>query len=157
LSFSTHRDASPAQFRLIRQRNAGAEPKKGLPNKKMGFDPQKRLAKSHKTGNVEDRIWCELMKLHTINIKKPMKELVGRKRESVEKKRKEHLPVAARGLGDPLGARKDDGVVVGDETFHLGLVQLLLRESKGHPACCGVRHLPLGHLVIRRQVLHTHL
>jgi hypothetical protein len=53
----------------------------------MGFDPQERLAKSHKIGNVEDRVRCELVKLHTVNIKKPTKELVGRKRESAEKER----------------------------------------------------------------------
>jgi hypothetical protein len=52
----------------------------------MGFDPQKRLAKSHETGNMEDRVRCKLVKLHTVNIKKPTKELVGRKRESAEKK-----------------------------------------------------------------------
>jgi hypothetical protein len=66
----------------------------------MGFDTQKRLAKGQKTGNVEDRIWCELVKLHTVNIKKPTKEFptkefVGRKRESAEKKSEEHHPVAA--------------------------------------------------------------
>jgi hypothetical protein len=123
----------------------------------MGFDPQKRLAKSHKTGDVEDRIWCELVKLHTVNIKKPTKELVGRKRESTEKKGKEHHPVATLGLGDPLGAGEDDGVIVGDETIRLGLIQLLLRESRGYQARRGICRLPLGHLVLRRQMLHTHL
>jgi hypothetical protein len=121
----------------------------------MGFDTQKRLAKSHKTGNVEDRIWCELVKLHTVNIKKPTKEFVGRKRESAEKESEEHHLVAARGLGDPLGDREDDGVLVGNETVRLGLVQLLLRKSRGHPAHCRVR-FTLGHLVLLHQVLHTH-
>jgi hypothetical protein len=106
---------------------------------------------------VEDRVRCELVKLHTVNIKKPTKELMGRKREFAEKESEEHHPVAARGLGDPLGAREDDGVIVGDETVRLGLVQLLLRESRGYLARCGVRRLPLGHLVLRRQVLHAHL
>jgi hypothetical protein len=53
-------------------------------------------------------IWCELMKLHTIHIKKPTKELVGRKRNTVKKKSKKHHPEAALGLGDPLGAGEDD-------------------------------------------------
>jgi hypothetical protein len=70
---------------------------------------------------VEDRVRCELVKLRTINIKKPTKELVGTKREFAEKEGEEHHPVAAQGLGDPFGAREDDGVVVGDETVHLGL------------------------------------
>jgi hypothetical protein len=122
----------------------------------MGFDPQKRLAQSRKTSNVEDRIWCEMVKLHTVNIKKPTKEFVGRKRESAEKESEEHHPVAARGLGDPLGAGELDGVLVGNETVRPGLVQLLLHESRWHPACCGVRRLTLGHLVLLRQVLHTH-
>jgi hypothetical protein len=123
----------------------------------MGFDPQERLAKSHKTGDVEDRIWCELVKLHIVNIKKPMKELVGRKRESAKKKGEEHHPVAALGLGDPLGAGEDDGIVVGDETVRLGLVKLLLRESRSYPASRGVRRFSLGHLVLHHQMLHTHL
>jgi hypothetical protein len=122
----------------------------------MGFDPQEQLAKSHKIGNVEDRVRCELVKLHTVNIKKPTKELVGRKKESTEKESEEHHPVAAQGLGDPFGAREDDGVIVGDETVRLGLDQILLLESRGHPAHCRVRHFTLGHLVLLCQVLHTH-
>jgi hypothetical protein len=56
------------------------EPKEGPPKKKMGFDSQKRLTKSHKTGDMEEGIWCELVKLHTVHTKEPTKELVGRKR-----------------------------------------------------------------------------
>jgi hypothetical protein len=48
---------------------------------------------------VENRIWCELVKLHTVNIKKPTKEFVGRKRESAEKENEQHHPIAAWGLG----------------------------------------------------------
>jgi hypothetical protein len=29
---------------------------------------------------VENRVWCELMKLHTVEEKEPAKELVGRER-----------------------------------------------------------------------------
>jgi hypothetical protein len=53
-------------------------------------------------------IWCEMMKLHTIHIKKPMKELVGRKRKTAQKERKKHHPEAAFGLGDPLRAGEND-------------------------------------------------
>jgi hypothetical protein len=48
----------------------------------MGFDPQKRLAKSNEAGNMKNRVWCELVKLHTIHKEKPTKELVGRERET---------------------------------------------------------------------------
>jgi hypothetical protein len=57
----------------------------------MGFDPQERLAKSHEIGNVEDRVRCELVNLHTVNIKKPTKELMGRKRESAKKESEENI------------------------------------------------------------------
>jgi hypothetical protein len=53
-------------------------------------------------------IWCRLMKLHTVHINKPMKELVGRKRKTMQKESKKHHPEAAFGLGDPLGAGEDD-------------------------------------------------
>jgi hypothetical protein len=56
------------------------EPKEEFPKKKMGFDPQKQLAKGNKISNVENRVWCELVKLHTVHEKKPTKELVGRER-----------------------------------------------------------------------------
>jgi hypothetical protein len=48
----------------------------------MGFDPQKRLTKGNKTSNVKNRVWCELVKLHTVHEKKPTKELVGRERKT---------------------------------------------------------------------------
>jgi hypothetical protein len=83
----------------------------------MGFDPQKRLAKSDEIGNVKNRVWCELVKLHTIHKEKPTKELVGRERETAQEKDKEHHPVATRGLGDALSAREDDLIAVGDETI----------------------------------------
>jgi hypothetical protein len=84
------------------------EPKEGPPEKKMGFDPQKQLAKSHKAGDMKEGIWCELMKLHTIHIKKPTKELVGRKRKTTQKEGEKHNPIATFGLGDPLGVGEDD-------------------------------------------------
>jgi hypothetical protein len=74
----------------------------------MGIDPQERLAKSYKTGDMKKGIWCKLMKLHTVHIKKPMKKLVGRKRKTAQKESKEHHPEAAFGLGDSLDTREDD-------------------------------------------------
>jgi hypothetical protein len=71
----------------------------------MGLDPQKGLAKSYKASNMENGIWCELLKLHTINEKKPTKELVGRKEKTTQKKGKKHHPKTAFRFGDPLGAR----------------------------------------------------
>jgi hypothetical protein len=46
----------------------------------MGFNPHERLTKSNKTGDMQDRIWRELVKLHAINKEKPMEKFVGRKR-----------------------------------------------------------------------------
>jgi hypothetical protein len=74
------------------------------------------------------------VKLHTIHEEKPTKELVGRERETVQEKGKKHHLEAARGLGDVLGAKKYDLIIVGDETISLGLVQILLLEIKRNPA-----------------------
>jgi hypothetical protein len=106
---------------------------------------------------VKDRIRCELVKLHTVNKKKPTKKFIGRKRESAEKERKKHHPIATWGLGDPFGARELDKITAGDETICLGLFQLLLRGSRGHPASHGARSLPFGHAVLHCQVFHAHL
>jgi hypothetical protein len=97
------------------------------------------------------------MKLHTINEKKPMKELVGRKGKTVQKKGKEHHPKTTFRFGDPFSAREDDLIVIGDEAISLRLLQILLREHRRHPAGRDVRSLPLGHLVLRCQMLHAHL
>jgi hypothetical protein len=121
----------------------------------MGFNPQKRLAQSYEASNVQDRVWCELVKLHTVNKKKPTKKFVGRKRKTAQKIGKEHHPKTIPGFGDPLSAGEDNFVVVGDEAIRLGLLQLLLHKGRRYPAHCGV--LPLGHLVLLRLMLHTHL
>jgi hypothetical protein len=98
-----------------------------------------------------------LVKLHTVNKEKPTKELVGRERETTQEKSKEHHPKAALGLGDPLGARKDDLIISGDEAISVSLVQILLLENRRHPAGCGVRSAGFPHLVLLRKVLDAHL
>jgi hypothetical protein len=97
------------------------------------------------------------MKLHTINKKKPTKKLVGRKGKTAQEKGKKHHPKAISGFGDPLGAREDDLIFIEDEAIGSGLVQILLRKDRRHPAGHGVCSLPLGHLVLLRQMLHAHL
>jgi hypothetical protein len=123
----------------------------------MGLNPQKGLAKSYETDNVEIRIWCELVKLHTVDKKKSMQEFMGRERKSAKEKIKEHHPKATRGLGDAISAREDNLIILGDETISLGLFQIFLLELRGHPAGCGIPSLPLGHLVLLRPMLHAHL
>jgi hypothetical protein len=106
---------------------------------------------------MENGVRCELVKLHTVNKKKPTKKFVGRKRQTAQEKGKEHHPITVRGLRDPLGAGDLDGVVAGDEAVRLGLLHLLLQDGRRHPAGRGVRRLSLGHLVFGRKVLHAHL
>jgi hypothetical protein len=55
---------------------------KELPKNPMGLDPQERFTESDKAGDVQDRIWRELVKLHAINKEKPAKKFVGRKRKT---------------------------------------------------------------------------
>jgi hypothetical protein len=69
------------------------------------------------------------VELHTVNKEKPTKKLVGRKRKAVEEEGKEHYPITARGLQDPLSAWKLDRILGGDEAVHPGLLHLLLRDG----------------------------
>jgi hypothetical protein len=109
------------------------------------LNAQEGLAESHETGNVQKRIWCELMELHTVNKEKPTEKLVGRKRETTEKECKEHYPVTARGLRDPFSARKFDGILGGDEAVHRSLLHVLLCDGGAHP----VGGRSLGHDALR--------
>jgi hypothetical protein len=104
---------------------------------------------------VQDGVWYELVKLHTVNKKKPMKEFVIRKGKTAQKIGKEHHPKTVSGLGDPLSAGEDNVVIVGDKSIRSGLLQLLLCKGRRYPAHRDVR--PLRHLVLLRLMLHAHL
>jgi hypothetical protein len=97
------------------------------------------------------------VKLHTVHEEKPTKELVGREGETAQEKGKKHHLEAARGLGDALGARKDDLIVVGDETISLSLSEILLLEIRRHPAGRGTGSVALPHIVLLRKGLDAHL
>jgi hypothetical protein len=86
----------------------------------MGLDPEERFAKHNKAGNVQNRVWRELVKLHAINKEKPTKKFVGKKRKFAQEKSKEHHPIAAQGLGDALGAREDDLLPSDEESLFPG-------------------------------------
>jgi hypothetical protein len=87
---------------------------------------------------VQKRVRCELVKLHTVNKEKPTKELVGRKRKTTEEESEEHYPITTWGLRDPLRAWKLDRILGGDEAVCPGILHLLLRDGRGHPAGRGV-------------------
>jgi hypothetical protein len=97
------------------------EAEKKFPQSPMGLDPEKRFAKRNEASNVQNRIWRELVKLHAINKEKPMKKFMGRERKSTQEKSKEHHPIAARVLGDALGAGEDDLIPFDEEYLFLGL------------------------------------
>jgi hypothetical protein len=52
----------------------------------MGLDPQEGFAECDKAGNVQDRIGCEVVKLHAIDKKNPTEEFMGRDRKTTQKK-----------------------------------------------------------------------
>jgi hypothetical protein len=118
----------------------------------VGLNAQEGLAKSHKTGDVQKRIRCELMELHTVNKQKLTEKLVGRKRETAEKESKEHYPITARGLRDPFGTGKFDGIFGGDEAVRRSLLHLLLCDGGANP----VGGRSLGHGALSGQVFHVH-
>jgi hypothetical protein len=74
----------------------------------VGINAQKCLTQSDEAGNVQQRIWCELVQLHTIHKQEPTKKFVGRERESAEEEGQKHHPVSHRRCRDDLGAREDD-------------------------------------------------
>jgi hypothetical protein len=100
------------------------EAEKKLPKNPVGVDSKEGLTEGDKTGDMQDRIWCELVKLHAINENEPMKKFVGRKRKTAEEENKKHNPISSRGLGDALGAREDDRRLSGEKPLPLGLVQI---------------------------------
>jgi hypothetical protein len=67
LRLRAHKNDGSAQFGFPSQRNIGAEPKDWPPKKEMGLNAQEGLAESHETGNVQKRIRCELVELHTVD------------------------------------------------------------------------------------------
>jgi hypothetical protein len=94
---------------------------------------------------MQKGVRCELVELHTVDKEKPTEKLVGRKRKAAEEEGKEHYPITARGLQDPLSAWKLDGILGGDEAVCPGFLHLLLRDGGAHPA--GGRR-GLGHGVL---------
>jgi hypothetical protein len=83
------------------------EAEKESPESPMGINPKERFTKGDIASNVQDRVRRELMELHAINKKKPVEEFIGRKGESAQEESKKYHPIAARGLGDALGAGED--------------------------------------------------
>jgi hypothetical protein len=130
---------------------------KEFPQSPMGIDPKERFTKGDEAGNVQDRVRCELMKMHAVNKKKPMEEFMGRKRKSVQEESKKHHPIAARGLGDALGAGEDDLVPFCDEPLLLGLGEIGLPKFRWHPAGRRVDDLLLPHLVLMGKAFDVHL
>jgi hypothetical protein len=106
---------------------------------------------------VQNRVWCELVKLHAVNKEKPTKKFVGRERKTTQEESEKHHPIAAWGLGNVLGAREDDLILFDKESFFLSLGQIGLFEFRGHPAGRRVSALLLRHLVLVRNSLYGHL
>jgi hypothetical protein len=122
----------------------------------MGLDPQEGFTQSDKISDVQDRIWCELVKMHAINKEKPTEKFVGRKRKTTQKESKKHHPITAQGLGDAFGAGEDDLLPSDEEPIPLSLGQIGFLEFRGHPAGRNVPALLLCHLFLVRNSLYGH-
>jgi hypothetical protein len=130
---------------------------KEFPKNPMGFDPQEGFTECDKAGDVQDRIWHELMKLHAINKKKPTEEFVCRERKTTQKKSKEYHPIAARGLGDAFDAGEDDLLPSDEEPIPLGLEQIGFFEFQRHPAGRRISALLLRHWFLVSDSLYGHM
>jgi hypothetical protein len=129
---------------------------KEFPKNPMGLDPQEGFIESDKIGDVQDRIWRELMKLHAINKEEPTKKLMGRKRKSMEKEGKEHHPITAQGLGDALGAGEDGLLPSDEEPLPLSFGQIGFLEFRWNPTGRRVPALLLRHMFLVRNSLYGH-
>jgi hypothetical protein len=123
----------------------------------MGFDPQEGFTESDKIGNVQDRIWREVVKLHAVNKEKPMKKFVGRKRKTTEEEGKKHHPIAARAFGDAFGAGKDDLLPSDEEPVPLSLGQIGFFELIRHPAGRRISALLIRHRFLVSDSLYGHM
>jgi hypothetical protein len=103
---------------------------------------------------MQDRIWCELVKLHAVNKEKPTEKFVGRKRETMQKEAEEHHPIAARGLGDAFGTREDDLIPSDKKSFPLSFNQIRFFEFRRDPASRRVPALLLPHWFLVHDSLH---
>jgi hypothetical protein len=157
MCLGAHRYNSLAQFRVLRQGHTGAEAEKELPQNPMGLDPEEGFTESDKAGDVQNRVWRELVKLHAVNEERPTEKFVGRKRKTTQKKSKKHHPIAARGLGNALGARENDLISFDEESFFLSLGQISLFEFRWHPAGRHVHAILLRYLVLVRNSFYGHL
>jgi hypothetical protein len=61
-------------------RHIASDREKVTPETPIGVNDKETLTEHDKKCNMEDRIGCELMKLHTIHKQKPTPNFVGRKR-----------------------------------------------------------------------------
>jgi hypothetical protein len=122
----------------------------------VGVNSKEGLTECDKAVDIQDRIRCELVKLHAINEKKPTKKFVGRKRKTVKEKSKEHNPITAQGLGDALDAGEDDRRRSDEEPLPLGLVQIRVLELKRNPLGRHAAALLLRHLLLVRNLLRGH-
>jgi hypothetical protein len=122
----------------------------------VGIDSKEGLTKCDKTSDMQDRIWRELVKLHAINEKKPMKKFVGRKRKTAKEECKEHNPITAQGLGDALGAEEDDWHHSDEEPLPLGLGQIEFLELRRNPLGRHAAALLLHHFLLVRNLLRGH-
>jgi hypothetical protein len=73
------------------------------------------------------------VKLHAIHKKQPTKEFAGMERKTAEEKSKKHHPMAARGLGDAFGTRKNDRSISINYSLFLGLNQIGFFELRWNP------------------------
>jgi hypothetical protein len=96
------------------------EAEKELPKDPVRVDPKEGFTESNETHNVQNQVRRELVKLHAIHKKQPTKEFVGRERKTTEKKSKKHHPMAARGLRDALGTRKNNRSINSNYSLLLG-------------------------------------
>jgi hypothetical protein len=97
------------------------------------MDAQEAFAESNKASDVEDGVWCELVKLHAVHKQKPTKKFVGRQRETTKEEGGKNYPPSVAGawfgfITGKLGLRRRR-----DKPRLVELAKIVLRALRSAP------------------------
>jgi hypothetical protein len=106
------------------------------PKPPVGVNAKKAFTENDETRNVKNGIWCELVKLHTVNKKKSTNKFMDRKREAADETLGEHYLVALLRVGHYLLNGHHHLCGGSEEPGGAKLVQVGLGEGGCHPPGC---------------------
>jgi hypothetical protein len=133
-SFSLRRYDGTTDIMDSGPRYVAPKEKEAAPETLVGFNAKKTLTEHDETCNVENRIGCEMMKMHTINKKDPMHKLMGGESQAAVEELHEHYLKARFGSQHGFIARHHDYRRRGEEAEGAKLLQIVSEEGRLCPS-----------------------